>query len=84
MSCLKAQTTTEQAATGETGAAGDPAQDEVAKAAAIAKEIEAAPDRAVEILESHGMTPEQWEALMYDIASDPARAEAYAAAKSGS
>ena len=71
----------ESAAATEAGPAGGSAQDEVQMAAAIAVEIEAAPDRAVEILESHGMTPDQWQELMYEIAQDPVKADAYAAAK---
>lgn len=71
----------EPAASDVSGSA-EPAAGSVEMAAAIAKEIEASPDRAAEILESHGMTPEAWQALMYEIAEDPAKAEAYAAAKS--
>lgn len=63
----------------ETGAA--PASDAVQQAAEIANAIEAAPDRANEILEAHGMTAEQFEALLYEIAQDPAKSEAYAAAR---
>lgn len=63
----------------ETGSA--PASDAVQQAAEIANAIEAAPDRANEILEAHGMTAEQFEALLYEIAQDPAKSEAYAAAR---
>ncbi len=60
-----------------------PEADMVQSAAKIATEIEAEPDRAAAILESHGMTPEQFQALMYEIAQDPAKSEAYAAARAG-
>lgn len=51
----------------------------VDKAITIAKELRAQPDDAEKILERHGMTAEQWEALMYDIAGDPALAAEYEA-----
>ncbi|HYE61122.1 MAG TPA: hypothetical protein VD997_03930 [Phycisphaerales bacterium] len=44
----------------------------VAKAAEIAKAVDANPGRADEILREHGMTLEQYDDLMYDIAADPA------------
>ena len=55
------------------GAGADPD-----KAIAIAKEIKASPDDAEAILKKHGMTEEQFEALMFEIASDPKRADAFA------
>lgn len=48
------------------------------KAVTIAKEIKASPDDAEAILKKHGMTEEQFEALMFEIAEDPKRAEAFA------
>jgi len=59
----------------------DADQDAVHMAAQIAGEIEADPDHATAILESHGMTSEQFQALMVEIAQDPAKSEAYAAAR---
>lgn len=58
------------------GAAGGNNVDE---AIAIAKELKAKPDDAEKILGSHNMTEDQWEALMYDIASDPALASKFEA-----
>lgn len=55
--------------------------EDVQTAAMIAREVEANPDRAAEILESHGMTQESFQQLMYEIAADPARSEAYEAAR---
>lgn len=42
----------------------------VAPAAAIALALEEHPDRADSILQAAGMTPEQFESLMYRIAAD--------------
>lgn len=64
------------------GCAADPvAPDPVAEAAAIAREVEAAPDRATEILAAHGTTTEQFEALMFEIAADPEKSAAFEAAR---
>lgn len=52
--------------------------DDVEKAATIAKEIKASPDDAEKVLEKHSMTEEQFEALMFEIAEDPKKAEAFA------
>ena len=52
--------------------------DDVAKAAAIAKEVEASPDDAEAILAKHEMTEEAFEQLMFEIAEDPDKAEAFA------
>jgi uncharacterized protein YoaH (UPF0181 family) len=49
------------------------------QAVTIAKELRAKPDDAEKILGQHNMTPEQWEALMYEIAEDPALAAQYEA-----
>ena len=50
-----------------------------AQAAAIAKDLRANPDDADAILAKHGMTRQQFEDLMYEIAADPAMSEAYTA-----
>ena len=47
------------------------------RAAEIAGEIRAAPDRTEQILEAHDMTIEELEALMYEVASDPELSERY-------
>jgi type IV pilus biogenesis protein CpaD/CtpE len=60
-----------------------PAMEMGPKALTIAREIEANPDQGEQILESHGMTAESFQALMVEIAEDPAMAEAYAAARAG-
>ena len=49
----------------------------VEQAVSIAKELRAKPDDAEKILSQHNMTPEQWEALMFEIAEDPALAEKF-------
>jgi len=53
--------------------------DGIEKAAAIAKEIKASPDDAEAVLKKHDMTEDSFEALMFEIAEDPAKAEAFAA-----
>lgn len=57
-------------------AGGDP----VDQAVTVARELRAKPGDAEQILQKHSLTPEQWEALMYDIASDPTQAAKYEAA----
>jgi hypothetical protein len=69
---------TEPAAGTESAA---PLADDVQKAVTIANEIDASPDRAAEILAAHGMTQDEFQALMYEIAQDPAKSEAYAQAR---
>jgi hypothetical protein len=55
--------------------------DDVERIAAIAREIEAAPDRAMDILTAHGLTAEQFQDVLYEIAADSEKSEAYARAK---
>lgn len=43
----------------------------VDKAVTVARAVEANPGRADEVLREHGLTTEQYEDLMYDIAADP-------------
>lgn len=50
-------------------------------AARTADAIEAEPGRADEILAEHGYDQASFEALLYEIASDPDRAAAYEAAR---
>lgn len=52
-------------------------EDPVTRAVAVAKALEAEPDNAVEVLERASMTPEEYEALMYEIAADPEMTRAY-------
>jgi hypothetical protein len=54
--------------------------DVVQKAVAIAKEIEADPDAAEEVLERHGLDVEQFEGMIYEISADPELSRAYNAA----
>ena len=56
------------------------APDLVDHAVAIAKEIEAEPDATEEILARHGLDVEQFEAMLYEIGSDPELSKAYSAA----
>jgi len=52
-------------------------QGQVDLASRIAREIEARPDQADEILERHGKTRQEFEKLLYDIAADPDLSRAY-------
>jgi len=54
--------------------------DPVAKAVAVAREIEADADDVDAILERHGLTVETFEELLYDISSDPELSKRYNAA----
>ena len=56
----------------------------VAKAVNIAKEIEADPSKADEILAKHELNREGLDALMYEIARSPELAKSYAAARMNS
>ena len=47
-------------------------------AAAIAREMQANPDQSDQVFQKHGMTEQQFEDLMYEIASDPVMSEQYA------
>lgn len=55
-------------------------EDKAEKAAFIAKEIQKAPDEYEEILKKYEMNADAFEALMYEIAEDPALSDKYAAA----
>lgn len=57
------------------------ATDRAAKAAAISNAIAANPAAADSILSANGLTREQFQQQMYDIAADSAQSAAYAAAK---
>jgi hypothetical protein len=51
------------------------------KAAEVAAAIEAAPENADDILAKHKLDREQLDALMFEVASDPAAREAYKLAR---
>jgi len=68
------------------GASATPSQNasagqttKVDRAAAIARAIRANPDNADDILRQNGMTEQQYESLMYEIAADPAMSAEYSA-----
>jgi len=52
----------------------------VDQAVTIARELRARPDDAEKILAQHKLSEEQWEAMMYEIAEDPALAAKFEAA----
>ena len=54
-----------------------PSVEKAREVARISLEIEKEPGRATVILESHGMTTESFENLLYAIAEDAASSEAY-------
>ena len=55
--------------------------DRVRRAVLVAGEIEKEPERSAEILRANQLTEEDFDALMYDIASDPALSAAYQKAR---
>ena len=61
-----------------------PSAEKAREVARISLEIESEPGRTTAILESHGITADQFENAMYDIAQDAALTEAYEAARAGS
>ena len=61
----------------------DAADPDVAKAAEIAAKIKADPEAAEAAIKEAGMSVEEFEALMMDIAADPKKTEAFEAAKAG-
>ncbi|MBA3549385.1 MAG: hypothetical protein H0T76_23165 [Nannocystis sp.] len=81
----KTETKTETATPPVTADKGPPAADSpegrVLLAATVAREISGAPDRADEILGKHGLDRDRLDALMFEIASDPALTSAYMAAR---
>lgn len=62
------------------GGAPETSPSKAERAAAITKELRANPDAAEATLAKHGMTPEEWTALMSDIAADEALTREYEAA----
>jgi hypothetical protein len=71
--CVRAETAADSTAT--------TTSDPVITAAATAKAIEANPAGADSILKAAGHTPDSFQQLMYDIASDSTKAAAFAAAR---
>ncbi len=62
----------------------DPNAAKVTLAATVAKEISGAPDKADEILGKHGLDRDKLDALMFEIAGDPALTQAYMDARRAS
>jgi hypothetical protein len=54
---------------------------DVDQAVAIAKAIDADPSGADAVLETHGLTAEAYEHLLFEIARDPEKARAFEAAR---
>lgn len=50
-------------------------------AAAVAREISAAPEQADEVLRKHGLDRDRLDAIMFEIAGDPEMTKAYMAAR---
>ena len=65
------------------GQAEAPVPESVQKALEVAKAIKAAPDDAESILSEHGMTVQDLDALLFEIAADPAQSAAYAEGMGG-
>ncbi len=61
------------------GGAGD-GGNKVDQAVTVARELRARPADAEKVLSEHNLSAEQWEALMFEIADDPALAARYEAA----
>jgi hypothetical protein len=61
--------------------APDSPQAKVELAATVAKEISAAPELADDILDRHGLDRDKFDAIIFEIAADPALTKAYMAAR---
>ena len=61
-------------------AAAEPATDLVTRALEISAAIEADPDSAEAILQSHDLTIEQFEEMLYEISADPELSKEFDAA----
>jgi hypothetical protein len=72
---------------GDAGSAPEAADDAlpeiVQEAVDVARELDADPDDAEAVLERHGLDVESFEAMMYEISSDPTLAQAYTAQLGG-
>ena len=60
-----------------------PSIERAREAGQMAAEITKDPDRVQEILDAHHTTPDAYQALLIDIAEDPALTDAYEAARAG-
>ena len=81
------ETPAEQATSSEVAPeqnAASPSVEKAREAGQMAMEIEKDPNRANQVLEAHHMTSEEFQALMLEIAQDPALTEAYEAERTGS
>lgn len=66
---------------GKVGGGGPtPSSGKAERAAAIARELRADPDRAEATISKHGMTVDEWTALLSEIAADEEMSLAYEAA----
>ena len=84
LACAPASTTEESATPAATEQNASASSLEKAREAAqMAVEIEKEPGRLTEILEAHGMTSEEFQELLFEIAEDPELTRAYEAARSG-
>lgn len=61
--------------------AADSPEGKVQLAATIAREISAAPEQADEILGKHNLDRDKFDAMIFEIAGDPALTKAYMAAR---
>lgn len=61
--------------------APDPNAEKVRTAAIVAREIAADPEHADEVLTRHGLDRDKLDAMMFEIAADPALTEAYMTAR---
>ena len=61
--------------------AADSPEGKVQLAASIAREISAAPEQADDILGKHGLDRDKFDAMIFEIAGDPALTKAYMAAR---
>jgi len=61
--------------------APDSPQGKVQLAAVVAREISAAPELADDILERHNLDRDKFDAMIFEIAADPALTKAYMAAR---
>jgi hypothetical protein len=52
-------------------------QSKAERAATISKAVQADPDHADDVLRRNGMTEDQFEALMYEVAADPEMSREY-------
>lgn len=68
------------AADAEKAEAPAPQNADATKAATIAKAIKANPEGAADVLKENGISEEDFEALLYKVAADPAASAQYATA----